>query len=610
MAQNNGFTPEQQNYLQGFVLGADVARAVRGLPVLSGCAAQAAPQAVVRLGPPAATAVGPDAAHLSAQERFLAQGKKLSKEEQAKRERHPFELWDVMRKDAAEAKFPSGTDTFLYKFHGLFYVAPAQNAFMCRLRFPGGGVSSHQLRGIADLTERYAGGYADVTTRANLQLREIRAENGPRLLEELIDLGVIIRGSGADNIRNITASPTSGFDPQELIETLPLAKELHHYILQHREFYGLPRKFNIAFDGGGAIRALEDTNDIGLTAVRVEEAAATADTPAGVYFALSLGGITGHKDFARPTGILLRPDECIEATAALVRVFLAHGDRTDRNRARLKYLLDDWGVERYLDEAQKLLPFRWRRFPCDRLAPRPPENRMAHVGVHPQKQAGKFYVGVVLPVGRMTAAQMRGLADLADEYGSRSLRLTVWQNVLIPDLGESVLPQTLARLEELGLDWRASHFRAGLVACTGNAGCKYAGANTKAHAMILADYLQARIELDQPINIHVTGCHHSCAQHYVGDIGLLAASVEAGEEMVEGYHLYIGGGWDDRRAIGRELFRSVPFSDAPPVIARLIQGYLNKRRDPQESFTEFARRHTVEELQTLAKEPAGPTLSA
>jgi ferredoxin-nitrite reductase len=605
MSNDSAFTKEQQNYLQGFALGADVARAVRGLPVLSGCASKGSTE-VVRLGPPdqhEPVPAGPERFHVEAQNRFLAAGKKLAKEEQAKREKHPFEMWDEMRQNAAEKRFPSGTDVFLFKYHGLFYVAPAQDAFMCRLRFPGGALSSHQLRGLAEIAERLAGGFADITTRANLQLRQIPAEHGPRVLQELLDLGIINRGAGADNIRNVTAGPTSGFDRQELIETLPLAQELHHYILQHRELYGLPRKFNIAFDGGGAIRALEDTNDIGFTAVRVPEENPTADVPAGVYFELGLGGITGHKDFTRETGILLRPNECLPAAAAIVRVFLMHGDRTDRNKARLKYLLDAWGIDRFLDEVQKLLPFPWRKFSKDRLAPRPPEDRFAHVGFHCQKQAGRFYAGVVLPVGRMTVEQMRGLASIADDFGSGALRLTVWQNLLIPDVAEADIPAVQRRLEEIGLDWRATSFRAGLVACTGNTGCKYAASNTKGQAMILAEYLESRIELDQPVNIHLTGCHHSCAQHYIGDIGLLAAGVESGEEMVEGYHLYVGGGWDERRAIGRELFRDLPFPDVPPTVEKVLKAYLENRLAPKESFAKFAARHSVEELRAIVSEP-------
>ncbi len=604
MAHDNSFTPEQQNYLQGFVLGSDVARAVRGLPVLSGCARPSNSSEIVRIGPTKPSEPiqhGPDQPHYEAQNRFLNTGKKLTKEEQAKRDKPPFEMWESMRRNAASGQFPSGTDVFLYKYHGLFYVAPAQDSFMCRLRFAGGAMSSHQLRGIADLAQRYAGGYADVTTRANLQLREISASNGLHVLEALTDLGVMNRGAGADNIRNVTATPTSGYDPQELIETLPLAKEMHHYILQHREMYGLPRKFNIAFDGGGGIRALEDTNDIGFSAVHVPEQHATSDTPSGVYFELGLGGITGHKDFTRETGVLLRPDECIPAAAAIVRVFLAHGDRTDRNKARLKYLLDTWGMEKFLDESQKLLSFTWRRFPRQHLTPRPAEDRFAHIGFHSQKQKGRSYVGVVLPVGRLTVRQMQGLASIADEFGSGLIRLTVWQNLLIPDIDDTNIPLVQQRLELLGLDWRATSFRAGLVACTGNAGCKYAASNTKGHALMLAEYLESRLSIDQPINIHLTGCHHSCAQHYLGDIGLLAAGVEIGDEMVEGYHIYLGGGWDARRGIGRELARSVPFSEVPEFIFRLLFAYTEHRLTPKESFTEFAQRRTVEELQTMLR---------
>jgi ferredoxin-nitrite reductase len=162
-------------------------------------------------------------------------------------------------------------------------------------------------------------------------------------------------------------------------------------------------------------------------------------------------------------------------------------------------------------------------------------------------------------------------------------------------------------LEEIGLEWRAASFRAGLVACTGNTGCKYSAANTKGQAMILAEHLQSRIEMDQPVNIHLTGCHHSCAQHYIGDIGLLAASVESGEEMVEGYHVYVGGGWDERRAIGRELFRSLPFAEVPPAIERLLTAYLENRRGADESFADFARRHSIEELRAMVEQILAPT---
>ena len=321
---------------------------------------------------------------------------------------------------------------------------------------------------------------------------------------------------------------------------------MHYHLLNHRELYGLPRKFNIAYDGGGAISALEDTNDIGFTAVEVSG----AEFDDGVYFQLTLGGITGHKDFARPTGVLLQPQECVDVASAIVRVFIRSGDRTNRNKARLKYVLDDWGFDRFIKEVEKDLGRELRQAPLEVCKPRSSDHRLAHLGVHPQKQPGLNYLGVVLPVGRITSDQMRGLAAIANRYGDGDIRLTVWQNLLIANIPDEQVEAAQAAIEELGLDWRATSIRAGLIACTGSAGCKYAAAPTKANALAIADYVEERLELDTPVNIHVTGCHHSCAQHYIGDIGLISANVEDPEDpdgdTVEGYHLFVG--WRLRRA--------------------------------------------------------------
>lgn len=596
------FSNEQKNYLQGLTMGLDVARHVLGLPVLSGssgCTADVGTS--VRIGPTSMASSGPDTAHTAAQDRFLQVGQKLTKEEEAKRAKNPFEMWDEIATNAEQAKYPSGTDIFLYKYHGLFYVTPAQDSFMSRLRFPGGIVKSYQMRGVADLADHCAGGYADVTTRANLQLREIQAKDAVNIITGLEDLGIMNKGSGADNIRNVTASPTSGLDPQELIETYPLAREMHNYILHHHEMYGLPRKFNIAFDGGGIVSSLEDTNDIGFHAVRVPAAHATSETPAGVYFQLALGGITGHKDFARKTGILITPNECIAVAAAIIRVYLENGDRTDRKKARLKYLLDAWGHERFVKTVARQRNKPWRYFDMSLCDPRPAEDRLAHIGVHLQKQPEKRYIGVVLPVGRLTSDQLRGLAAIADRFGSGDIRLTVWQNLLIPDIHEAEIDDARQAIEELGLDWQSTNVRAGLVACTGNAGCKFAAADTKAQAMIIAHYLEERLTLDTPVNIHVTGCHHSCAQHYIGDIGLIATKVADGGEMIEGFHIFVGGGWGDRQAIGRELATSVKCEQVPALIEQLLRGFLENRAAGDEAFADFVRRHTIEQLRAITK---------
>jgi len=581
------FTPEQQAYLQGLALGTDVARAVHRLPVLSQKAT--GPTNVI-------TAGGSDAIHHEARQRAVEAGGKLTNEEKAKHGQNPLDMWDKMVLAARDAEFPKGTDVFLYKFHGLFHVAPAQDAFMCRLRIPAGVMRSDQLRGVADLAEQFGGGYTDVTTRANLQIREIGPAEGVHVLMGLADLGIINRGAGGDNVRNITASPTCGIDPGELIDTLPLARRMHHAILNHRDLFGLPRKFNIAFDGGGIVSALADTNDIGFVAVRVDDARGNDATPAGVYFRLELGGITGHKDFAHDTGVLLDPDQCVEVAIAVLKVFIAHGNRTDRNKARLKYLLDAWGIDRMLEEVEKLLPDKLRRFPRDQCIARADVDRHAHIGSHRQKQADRFYLGVVLPAGRMTVAQMRAIADLAHRYGSGTIRLTVWQNLLISDIRREDIPTVRQAIEDAGLHHKASSLRAGLVACTGNKGCKYAATDTKSHALRIIDYLDERFDLNTPLNIHLTGCHHSCAQHYIGDFGLIGAQVDHGDDTVEGYHLYIGGGTGPDQSIGRELIRDVPFDDVPALIGRLIDHYLDHRDSELQTFIDFARGRPIESL--------------
>lgn len=602
------FSLEQQNYLQGFVAGADAARSLRGLPSFASTLGIAPTEVNA---PPRSSDSGtrPAAAedlHRAMQDRLLAEGGKLTPEERAKRGQNPFEMWDEMRANAAAEKFPKGTDVFLYKFHGLFFVAPTQNAFMCRLRFAGGLTNAHQFRGVADLAETYGGGYADITTRANLQIREIPPRHALDVVNGLLDLGIVNRGAGADNIRNVTASPTAGIDPQELIDTRPLAREMHHYILNHREMYGLPRKFNIAFDGGGGVAALADTNDVGFMAVRMEQEQTLATgerVAAGVYFRLELGGITGHKDFARDCGLLLTPAECVPVAAAVVRVFSEHGDRTDRAKARLKYVLDRLGLDKFLELTQPYLPFPLRRVALSACVARGPVDPCAHVGVHAQSQPDRHYVGVVVPVGRLRADQMRGLARIADRYGSGSIRLTVWQNLLIPDVSTEDVASVQREIERLNLHWSATNVRAGLVACTGNAGCKYAAANTKRHALEIAEYLDSRLTLDVPLNIHLTGCHHSCAQHYIGDIGLLATKVTRGDEQVEGYHVFLGGGYGDGRAIGREVWTSVPADDVPRRIELLLLAYLEHRRDDEESFRDFTRRSSTEELSRLFATP-------
>ena len=585
MSQMDDFSDAQKKYLEGFFAGQSIARAAKGSIPRGVATGDNVP-------------AGPERIHFEARAKTIAAGGKLVAEEDAKAKKNPFDMWDEINATAADNRFPKGSDVFLWKYHGMFYVAPAQDSFMCRMRVPGGQMSSHQFRAVAALAEKYAGGYSHITTRANLQIRDIAAANPPHIITGLADTGLTSRGAGADNIRNITGSPTAGIDAQELIDTQPLCHEMHHYILNHRELFGLPRKFNIAFDGGGKVSCVDDTNDIGFYAVKVGEG---KSVPTGVYFRMRLGGITGHHDFAIDEGVLLNPDECIKVADAVLKVFIEHGDRTDRKKARMKYVLDKMGHARYLERVEEKLGRKLQRLALADCEPRPSVAKHGHIGFHAQKQPDLFYVGVALPVGKMTVAQMHGLADIADNFGSGSLRLTVWQNLLISDIPHDDIDAVKKEIEALGLAWQASSIRAGLISCTGNKGCKFSASDTKGHAMQIADYVEPRITLDQPINIHLTGCHHSCAQHYIGDIGLIAAKVDVAgtDDQVEGYHLLVGGGYGEEQALAREVFKNIAATDVPPLIERMLARYMQQRANADETFQAFTQRQSVEELGKL-----------
>jgi ferredoxin-nitrite reductase len=593
-AMNGDFTAEQKLYLQGFTSGLQAGRTAReqhpggngALPGLGG------------------EPVGPDAAGLKAQDRFTKAGKKLSDPERFKRELHPFDGYEKLKAQAEENEPPKPDDNFRWRFFGLFYVAPNQKSYMCRLRLPNGIIKHWQLAGLATLAETHAGGYAHVTTRANLQLREIEPRNAVSLVEAIQDLGLCSRGSGADNIRNVTGTPTAGIDPQELIDTRPYAREWHFHILNDRGLYGLPRKFNVGFDGAGTIAVLEDTNDIGFQAVEVTDGFGIAP---GVWFRVLLGGITGHKDFARETGVIVKPAEATMVADAIVRVFIDHGDRTDRTKARLKYVLDAMGFEKFLALVEEKLGRKLPRVPSEAILPRPLFSRSAHIGVRKQKQAGLNWIGVALNVGRLSPEQMRGLANIARDLGDGDIRLTVWQNLLISGVPDDRVALARAAIGALGLSTEANSVRAGLVACTGNSGCKFAAADTKRHAEDIARWCDTRVALDVPVNIHLTGCHHSCAQHYIGDIGLLACKVATSKDgdQVDGYHVLVGGGFGPDAGLAREVFREVKAEDVPRTVERMLKAYLAQRVSGDETFFAFTRRHEIDRLKPLfAAKPA------
>src|SRR5437867_1611091 len=287
-----GFSPEQKEYLSGF---------------FAGVAAQGQRFSDVEPAPAAASK------------------EDLIFEERVKRELHPLDAYPQLLENAATNKAPDKEDIFRFKWHGLFYLTPNKEGFMARLRIPGGVVQTFQLREIANVAKELTSGYVQITTRANFQIRLIQPKDASEVLRRIQSVGLHTRGAGADNIRNVTANPTAGIDPVERIDVLPFVNELAQIIIHDRSFYDLPRKFNIAFDGGGLIGSVEDTNDIGVKAMKIDEG--VEGIAPGIYFRIALGGATGHQAFARDLGVLVKPEEILKVVVAIVRVFIANGNR-------------------------------------------------------------------------------------------------------------------------------------------------------------------------------------------------------------------------------------------------------------------------------------------
>jgi ferredoxin-nitrite reductase len=484
---------------------------------------------------------------------------------------------------------------------GLFYATSAADGILSRLRIPGGILTSKQCRAIADIATQYGGGYVDVTNRANLQVREICTGINTEVLQQLQDIGLGSRSAVVDHIRNIMTSPTAGIDPQELIDTRPFVQSWDEYITTHPVLAGLPAKFSVCFDGSGSVSVCNRPNDITFAAVLIDSK---------VYFRLHLSA--GEKgEPPSDMGIVLSPDECLPVLVALADVYLDYLNTITKRKPRLRELLNTLGCENYLQEVEQRLPFPLARMGWEKcqnqignknLTPSLQDKgekldaKYQHIGIHPQRQQDLFYIGVVLPLGRLESRQILGLADLTEKYGSGTLRLTPWQNLLLTDIPQQCLADVQSELALLSLDSSATNIKSALVACSGNKGCASAATDTKGHALILAEYLKAHLSLDSPVNIHFSGCEKSCAQHTKSDIALVGVSVEVEKGTVEGYHIYVG---DNDYKFGRELYQYVTFAELPALLEQMLKVYQEQRLNSSESFGEFANRYALAQLKQL-----------
>ncbi|OYQ66192.1 precorrin-3B synthase [Pseudanabaena sp. SR411] len=467
----------------------------------------------------------------------------------------------------------------------LFNAATAQDGILSRIRLPAGLITSTQCEVLTAVVNKFGNGEIQITNRANLQIRTSQALTKEALLD-LQDYGLASSNESTDGLRNMMASPSAGIDAHAKINTIPLVKAWNFYLLQHPELAILSNKFSICFDGSEAIRVSDRPNDICLVATEIN---------GEIYFDLHLG-LGDRGDSPAPVGVLVPQKQVLEVLAALTEVYRQYTEQKleqkthSRSRPpRLRELLHDWGVEKYLALVTKKLGYALRPSP---LAPLPLGERgtrslevYEHLGIHSQKQSGLFYIGVVVPLGRLTSQQLTGLSNLAKQYGGGALRLTPWQNLLITDIAKADLEKVKQEILNLGLYILANHPYAAIAACSGYKGCKSAHTDTQADAKQVAAYLENCIQLDHPINIHFSGCEKSCAQHHPSDI----AVVGMGGINTETYRVYVGDGDSN---FGREIYTDYDAKNLPALIEQLLQNYQYQRRDSTQTFREFVNQQS------------------
>jgi len=465
--------------------------------------------------------------------------------------------WEAMDKNDLEHRL---------KWLGIFYRPVTPGQFMMRLRIPNGILNSKQMRVLGEVIQRYGeDGKADITTRQNLQLRGIRLEDVPEIFARLKEVNLTSVQSGMDNVRNITGSPMAGIDAHELIDTRELVQKVQDMITNqgegNPEFTNLPRKFNIAIEGGRDNSVHAEINDLAFV---------PAYKNSQLGFNVLVGGFFSAKriESAIELDAWVPPNEkVVELCRAILTVYRDHGPRSNRQKSRLMWLIDEWKIEKFRSEVEKELGYSLE------TAAEKDEidwEKRDHIGIYPQKQPGLNYIGLNVPVGRMFAEDMLDLARIAEVYGSGEIRLTVEQNLIIPNVESE-------NLELLQAEPLLSKFRLApapltryLVSCTGSQFCNFALAETKNRALSIAKELERELDLPNPVRIHWTGCPNSCGQPQVADIGLMGTKVRKNGQTVEGVDLYMGGKVGKEAQLGTCVRKGIPVEDLVPVLRQIL----------------------------------------
>ncbi len=422
---------------------------------------------------------------------------------------------------------------------GLFYTTPAQDGMLFRIRVPGGSLTATQALEIADIADRHSEGMLHITNRANLQIRTWQAVP-TESLAHLQTLDLAGRSAATDHLRNIMLSPTAGLDRHSLWDPRPVAQQWSDYLADHPELSVLSAKFSVGFDGGEAVSIGDRPNDIVWAAI-LDGGALKLQLKLGIG---DRGAPPGY------VGVQIVPDQVLPTLAALAAVYRDYTVTSATPAPRLRVLVQDWGLETYLAAVAERLFSPWQRSSLQRTIAT--DNFYGHIGSHHQRQPGLSYLGVALPLGRLSSAQLRGVVAIAQEYAQGQVRLTPWQNLLIADIPSDDVATVAERIKTLGLPSQVAHPWSRMVACAGK-GCKASATDTQTDALMLADQLVQSMTtmtptmttttttmargtkaFGHPLSIHVTGCEKSCAQHPPADVTLLGVSLGQGT----GYRIY------------------------------------------------------------------------
>ncbi|MBD2499718.1 ferredoxin--nitrite reductase [Anabaena azotica] len=468
------------------------------------------------------------------------------------------------------------------KWVGVFFRPVTPGKFMMRMRMPNGILTSDQMRVLAEVVQRYGDeGNADITTRQNIQLRGIRIEDLPHIFNKFHAVGLTSVQSGMDNIRNITGDAVAGLDADELYDTRELVQQIQDMLTNkgegNPEFSNLPRKFNIAIAGGRDNSVHAEINDLAFVPAFKEVNGdwvlgnpEKPPTPQKVFgFNILVGGFFSAKrcEAAIPLNAWVTPEEVVAVCRAVLEVYRDNGPRANRLKSRLMWLIDEWGIEKFRSEVeQRLGKTLLHAAPKDEID----WEKRDHIGVYKQKQAGLNYVGLHIPVGRLYAEDMFELARLADVYGSGEIRMTVEQNVIIPNIPDSRLQTLLADplLERFSLD--PGMLTRSLVSCTGAQFCNFALIETKNRASEMIKALESELTFTRPVRIHWTGCPNSCGQPQVADIGLMGTKARKDGKAVEGVDIYMGGKVGKDAHLGSCVQKGIPCEDLQPILRDLL----------------------------------------